>query len=303
MRHARVAQAAMPLVLMGIFASRGFTTPITADQVVNYSPGTILNSYWGAPYTDASAALGLPNLTQNLAGQTDSSGNPVIYADSSVITPFNASYNPANVVAISNGGTLTLHLSNPIVIGPGAALGIHAAAGLQDAMLGTGQNSDPAKTYTDPRQADVSISRDGVSWTDLGDQVLNNPTNLYSDEPDPFGAKPGAALADFAKPFYGTLSSFDGKDWPGTLAVLDGSAGGTWFDLSSVPLSEANYVRLTTAAGETTYVDAVVGDSAVPEPALGMMICAIAGILLGRRRKGPPRRHGDHGGALVAGRR
>ena len=235
---------------------------ITADSVVNYTPGTVVNSYWGAPYTNSSAALGAPNPTQQVPDLFDASNNQIAFADNSAITQFNASYNPANVVAIQNaGGMLTLHLSSPITIGAGATIGVHSGAGLQDASFPNGQNLTPAQNYTDPRVADLQVG-DGTNWVDLGTKSFNNPTNIYTDATDPTGATPGKTLADFSKPFLGTVSSFDGKDFAGTLATLNGSGGGTWFDLSSVGLAQIDEVRFTTGDGEKLFVDAVVGDSA-----------------------------------------
>jgi hypothetical protein len=237
---------------------------ITANQVVDYNAGTVVNSYWGAPYTDPSAALGTPDLTQNVAG---SAGPPQIFADNSAITPFNAQFNPQNVVAIQGaGGQITLKLSSPVVIGAGAALGIHAAVGFEDASYPNGQNSDPALAYTDPRMADLQVSGDGMNWVDLGDQAFENPTNIYTDATDPTGTTPGTVVANFFQPFNGSLSSFNGKDFPGTLAVLNGSAGGDWFDLSKLALSDVDYVRLTTIGGEKMFVDSVVADSSTGAP-------------------------------------
>lgn len=265
------------------FISATAGAAITANQVIDYSAGTVKNSYWGDPYTNPSAALGLPDFTQNVPDKFDTTGNQIAFADNSAITPFNASFNPQNVVAISNGGSLTLHLSSPLLIGPGAALGIHAAVGLNDASYPNGQNHNPAQTYTDARQADLLVSTDGAHWTDLGTRTFDVPTNIYTDVPDPYGAHAGTALADFSKPFTANLHSFDGESWSQTLATLNGSAGGTWIDLSGVALPDVSYVRFSTSTGQTAYVDAVVGDSAVPEPAIGSAIAIALAALLRRR--------------------
>jgi len=265
------------------FVAPSFAAPITADQVVDYSAGTVKNSYWGDPYTTASAALGLPNSTQNVPDKFDASGNQIAFADNSAITPFNASFNPQNVVAISNGGSLTLHLGSPIVIGSGAALGVHSAVGLNDASYPSGLNHNPAQTYTDSRVADLLVSENGTQWTDLGVHTFDSPTNIYTDVPDPYGSHAGTTLAEFSRPFTGGLHAFDGATWTQTLAALDGSAGGTWVDLSGIPLPDVNYVRFSTATGQTMYVDAVVGDSSVPEPVVGGIVLFGIGALIRRR--------------------
>jgi len=234
---------------------------IVASQVLNYQPGTVVNSYWGAPYTTPTAALGLPDPTQNVPN-VFSNGQQTATADNTAITPFNASYNPANVVAIQNsGGTITLQLSSPVIVGAGAEIGIHAAVGLEDSSYPSGQNTNPATLYTSPRQADLQVS-DGTKWVDLGDQTFSNPTNIYTDATDPYGATPGTTLANFFQPFTGSLSSFNGEDFAQVLATLGGSGGGTWFDVSGVGLSQIDDVRLSTSSGEELLLDAVVATSA-----------------------------------------
>ena len=236
---------------------------ISASQVVDYNAGTVVNSYWGAPYTNPSAALGTPEQTQNVPNILDSGGNTIATADNSAITPFNASYNPLNIVAIQNaGGQITLKLSAPVAIGSGAALGIHAAVGLEDTNYPSGQAGSPASTYTDPRQADLQVSQDGTHWVDLGDKTFDAPTNVFSNATDPIGTTPGTTPANVFQPFYGSLSSFNGENFPQVLATLNGSAGGDWFDLSGLGLSNVDYVRLSTTAGEKMFLDAVVADSA-----------------------------------------
>ena len=273
-----VAAAAVSAASL-LFVSSARAT-ITADQVIAYDPGTVQNSYWGAPYTQQSAVLGLPDVSQAVPNLYDSNGTQTAYADTSTITPFNASYNPSHVLAINDGGSITVHLSSPVVIGPGATLGIHSAAGLEDASYPSGQNSNPAGTYTTSRESDLQVSADGTHWIDLGTHAFDVPTNIYADAPDPYGNTAGTRLADFSKPFFGSLSSFNGADWATTLKILDGSAGGTWFDLSGINLPQVNYVRLQTVSGETMFVDAVV---AVPEP--GSLSASLLLLVLNRRRR------------------
>ena len=73
-------------------------------------------------------------------------------------------------------------------------------------------------------------------------------------------------------------------------AMLNGSGGGTWIDLSPSGLSEVNFIRFVVPddgiAGTYLPIDAVVASNvAVPEPAtMGVMVTA-AGALLRRRRR------------------
>ncbi len=193
-----------------------------------------------------------------------------------------AQYNPAYLVALGGtGGYLELHMSEPISTA-GFTLGVHTAVGLDD-TTGGGDNSNPAATYTNPRSATVLVSANGVQWVSLGDQQFDIPTNYYTDVSGPYTNTPGSEVANFGQPFTGTLDSFDGESFSGTIAVLNGSAGGTWLNLSGTGLAEVNYVAFQTSSDETMFVNAVVGVP-VPEP-VGLMLLGGAAFLLKRSRK------------------
>lgn len=296
-----------PLMVLGLHAARGDVS--VADQVVSYSAGAeVPSTYWGQSYAGPGSSwssgpgLGLPVGSIGLAGNTGEG----IFADDSFVTPFGAQYNPAYLVGLGGaGGYLEVHLSKPVPT-TGYTLGVHAGVGLYDvgfpngAMTGSfgpgGTTSSTASTYTDPRSAEVLVS--AVGGTDPANWVaLNNgnpitfdaPTNYYTDLSDPYSTTPGTHIANFDQPFLvnglpGTLASFDGNlDWQQTLAVLDGSAGGTWLDLSHTGLSQVNYVAFETTPGEVMYVNAVVG--VVPEPgALAMLVLPLVLSLRTRRR-------------------
>ncbi len=111
--------------------------PITADSVVNYAPGTPATSW-----NNSSAALG------TLTGDTTFGG----------LTPFNPPFDPSQIVIVSAGGNLTLHLSAPVAT-TGQTLGVFVNNGLVDVSAdGSGQASNPAITFSDFPQAIVSVS-------------------------------------------------------------------------------------------------------------------------------------------------
>jgi hypothetical protein len=270
-----------------------FTVPafagITADQVESYvshtsgSPGT---AYWGAPYTNSAAGLGLPAPSHGLSDLFDGD-QQIAWADDSILTPYSAAFHPDHVVVIAEGGHLTLRLSG-FVPTSGRNLGVHAGVGLIDIspwQNPVGQNATPAGTYTSDREAAVSVSLDGLNWVSVGQFLFDAPSNYYSEGvSNPHTWSHGTTAADFFKPFNGTLADFSGRDWTGTLDLLDGSAGGTWLDLTPAldeGLSHIRYVRFDVGEGQQMVLDAVV---AVPEPAAvgGLMLVGLA--LLHRRR-------------------
>jgi hypothetical protein len=67
------------------------------------------------------------------------------------------------------------------------------------------------------------------------------------------------------------------------LTLLDGSAGGVWFDLTGVALPGVNYVKFSVDEQDVQmYVDMVV---AIPEPAsLSLLIVGGIALALSRRR-------------------
>jgi hypothetical protein len=243
-------------------AAHGMQNPFYASQVVSYVPGTLADP----SYDDPRAALGgLNSVAGSFAGTNY------------YLTPFDPAFGPSNLVEIGAGGSLTLQLAQPASTN-GYTIGVHTGLGLTDADYPNGVNTNPA-SYTNSwlRQADVLVSADGVNWGDLGTITFDNPSNYDAGSAtDPAGLSPGVGpLANPGEPFLGSLSSFNGQNWQGTLAVLNGSAGGTWLNLSGVtdgngnPIAEVNYIRFvvpssppvdpSTGNPELMMVDAVVG--------------------------------------------
>jgi hypothetical protein len=128
------------------------------------------------------------------------------------------------------------------------------------------------------------VSEDGVTFVPLGDQpfLFANPTNAYTDVAiTNYLAPLGSQVADFSRPFTGTLSDFGGKSYAQILTLLDGSAGGTWLDLSGTGLSGVRYVRFDVPEGARLVVDAV---TAVPEPSAAVLL-SLSLVALTRTRR------------------
>lgn len=227
--------AVCALVVVGAIEARAEF----ASGVISYTPGAISESYRN-PLT----ALGMP------AGDTSFG----------VLTPFNSAFLGSHIVGIGQGGSLTLELGATAPTGRGATLGVHAAVGLIDNDFPNGFAGPTATPYTNPRSAELLVSDDNARWFSLGLRVFDIATNFYSQgvTTPGFQMEPGTQVADFTRPFTHPLAAFNGRNWPQILLLLDGSAGGTWLDLTSVPYPAVNFVRFDVeGAGQVMYVDAV----------------------------------------------
>jgi hypothetical protein len=241
---------------------------VFATRVVDYTPGSGIDP----KYQDANSALGKPNPDTTFG----------------ILTPFNATFAGGEMTGVGQGGQLTLQLSDPVPA-TGRTLGIHAAVGLADYDYPNGQTGDGSAArpiaYTSPRRATLSVSDDGSRWVSLGDLTFDIPTNFYDQGVITPGYQkdPGTHEADFGKPFLGSLADLASRNWAGVLSALDGSAGGTWIDLSHTGLSQVDFVRFNEPdAGETVYVDAV---SAVPEPAMIWLLFSASAVSFPRRKR------------------
>jgi hypothetical protein len=254
----------LPADTVGVPYSQADVNAFTANQVISYVPGSLAD----ASYNNPAAALGgLNPVTGDYAGTNY------------YLTPFDPSYSSSDLVEIGAGGSLELKLAQTASTS-GATIGVHTGFGLEDVDYPAGMNSNPASYFNSwIRQADVQVSADGVNWGELGTITFDNPSNYFAGSTtDPEGLTPGVGpLANPGKPFLGSLSSFNGENWNQTLATLNGSAGGTWLELSGVTdengaaITGVNYIKFlvpsnppvdaNTGIPELMMVDCVVGTS------------------------------------------
>ena len=145
-----------------------------ASAVVNYTPGTLLNSEWdtGNPFDDPNAVLGQP------AGIVDPNTYPTVYS------PFDPPDDTTSLTGIGYGGTLTLQLQNFVTVSPGQdEIGVWSNVGLDDVSPdGAGTAGSPATTLSTPNSAIVSVSANGTNWV-----TLNNGNPITNENPITFG--------------------------------------------------------------------------------------------------------------------
>jgi hypothetical protein len=256
--------------LSSLLAGSSLSAAVFVSQVVDYVPGAI-----SPAYTTAAAALGPATLIHSYG----------------VVSPFNPAFDPADIVGIGKGGRLTVRFPQPIADVPGLDFGVFNNVGLIDASYPSGTATNPAATFNAlPRIADVSVSSDGVNYLPVSRTTFSNPANAFVNSgPFDMTAPSPAVTSDFGKSFTGTLASFDGLTWSQIQAVLDGSGGGTWLDVSGTGLSSFQYVRFEIPADgiagsdDRLFIDAVSANNvAVPEPAM-LSLAVLGGLALRRR--------------------
>jgi hypothetical protein len=263
-----------------------------AAAVVSYTSGGA-----NAAFQSPSAALGAPD---GVTGENAAASN--YYGFPNVLSPFSPAYQGDELVQIGEGGQLTLRLGRYVNVVPGKSLGVVSNVSLVDSDFtdNTGTNGPTASTFGGGR-AVVRVSPDGANWVSLGEVTFDLPALYYANAGAYDAAGPANPITtDFGKPFEGTLRSFDGKDWAGTVAAFAAigggySGGGTWLDLSGTGLAQVGFVQFlvpddgNAGTANRFAVDSVsiangFAGASVPEPAgLGVIVATMALLRRGRR--------------------
>jgi len=273
---------------LGLFFASRAALAQHAIEVVSFDPGTTA----AAGFNQLAAVLGPPAKTNG--------ANPF----EGVVSPFNPPYKTGDILSIGETGHLTLRLSNYVVPQSGGPeIGVFTNVGLLDSDYPNGKAGDvlgPDDNTFGIDSALVDVSEDGTTWASLGSVLFDIPSNAFTDLADPFSLASGSAPADVQKPFVGSLTDFAGKTYagtsPNTLDLLDGSAGGTWLDVSSSGLAQVGFIRFTVpenlAARASLELDAVsiarraMGAPTVPEPAtLALVGIASLGLAMNLRSR------------------
>ena len=238
-----------------------------ADRVVGYTSGTLFS----ATYDSSAAAVGSP---------TRFTGEGVY---PSAVTPFNPAFLNTELVAVGEGGSLTLGFDEPVVDDPANPFGLDFIffgnsffadsaypGGVAGGMFG------PFATTT------IEVSADGLSWHQLAGASLDGffPAAGYSDLADPYALIRGEVPSDFTKPVDPSFNA-EGLSYAQIMASYAGSGGGTGLDIASSGLSSISFVRFTVTSGELL-IDGLSDVAAVPAP--GTLVVAGLGLALTRRR-------------------
>src|SRR6266511_5038627 len=151
-----------PVVLSGFSVAVGLQAANYADSVINYAPGTgyAVEFGTGVGYTNATAALGAPALTNDIG----------------FITPFNSPYSRTDLVSLGVGGSLTVGFAAPVPNHPANPFGldfiIFGSAAFIDADFPNGRTDADASMFSqnvglNPGTTRVWVSADNVSFFEL----------------------------------------------------------------------------------------------------------------------------------------
>jgi hypothetical protein len=257
------------VLLSAAVSSRAVAGTIFATGVVSSSG---LGDSTANAWNDPTSALGMPTTSEEFGA----------------VNPFNPPFETNDMVVIPAGGTVELSFSQPAAITSAPSLGVFVNNGLADVSSdGSGVAGTPASYFSAIPEATVSISQDGNIWHAVGDETFSLPTNAYLDtEISGYFQPAGNVLADFGKPFTGTLSQLDGLDYDQIRALFNGSAGGNWLNLAGTGLSSFQYVEFSVPAGssERMVIDGI-SAQAVPEPVSIALLIPAAIVATGRRRR------------------
>ncbi len=246
-----------------------------ATQVAAYTQGTV--AAYDTGYDDTTDWTGIP---------TGTTGAPE--GAPGVVTPFYPPFDTSQILLIGNGGHLTLQFPTPVPVKSGPFLGIFSTCGFVDSD-GNGDVGSTAATFGGGL-ATVQVSQDGTHWFSLGQQNIDVPQNFYLNA-GPYDVVPPADSyrSDYGLPYTGGLSAFANESDAQVIATLNGSAGGTWLDISSTGLSTIRYVDFSPPANAPSNwqlaIEAVstVGPSQVPEPG-GISTLIVLAMLLKRSK-------------------
>jgi len=233
----RSLRACALLAGFGSFISPAFAD--FASSVTGFSEGSFA-TVSGTHYNNLAGAVGKPSPIV---------GNGTAFPG--VLSPYEAHYQTPELTAFGRGGSITLQFPQALPVSGTPQIGIFTKLSLVDPAFDptpTTADTDQMDEFGAERTAIVEVASNPNDFRSLGRVVFDDPTNYFANATNPyqFPAPDPAQLADFNKPFAGKPSDFDGADFAGVLAKLNGSAGGTWVSIPvNLGLSSVQYLRLS----------------------------------------------------------
>ncbi|MEO7453159.1 MAG: hypothetical protein ABIV13_00170 [Fimbriimonadales bacterium] len=257
-----------------------------ASQVIS-SSGLGMNPL----YNDPNAMLGKPTLWN----RDTFGGGPLERVATSIgYAPWGTDDQDDNVItSIPTGGEVIIAFDNAIVDDPQNWYGMDFTVYGNASFLTSGfiewDTNLESITITGPEvfaePTQVSVSPNQVDWytytTTFADDLF--PTQAFEWD---FVNNNWGAEMDWTKPVDPSLSGedFDGLTVADGIALYQGSAGGTSFDLAESGFSSISYIRFTGSGGEIDGVSRV--GQAVPEPVTSVVL-SFAVVALCIRKKRP----------------
>lgn len=240
-------------------------------------------------YNDPTAMLGRPTLWNH----DEFGGGPKQRVATSIVYgPWQLDDQGNNVItSIPVGGHVIVSFEEPIVDDPANWYGMDFTVYGNASFLANGfvewNTNLENLTITGPEvfaePTEVSVSPDLVNWftytTTFADDLF--PTQAFNWD---FDIHNWGADADWTKPVNPNLTGedFDGLSAADGIALYEGSAGGTSFDLDESGFTSIRYIRFDGSGGEIDGVSRV--GHAVPEPAPFGILSAFLLLLLRRKK-------------------
>lgn len=249
-----------------------------ADRVVNYTPGSGLPTVFGSDppefFDQSEAALGSPSRASG----------------GFVVSPYSSAYTPTDIVALGEGGSLTVAFDEPVLDDPNNPFGIDLLifGNAFFTLSGSFPYSDDATISGIVAEGGViEVSADGVNYVTIPgiDPDGLYPTNGYADSTGFFPSEPGGVLSDFTRPVDPAYDPI-GDTSAELYAAYNGSGGGAGIDLGAVGLASASFVKITNPVGSgfTPEIDGFADVRAIPEPT-AILLLALGLVPLTRRSR------------------
>lgn len=239
-----------------------------ATSVVSYNAGTGAS----ASYQNSASALGSP---ARFTGES--------FGFDGAVTPFNAPFEPDEIVQIGRGGHLTLGFDHDVADDALNPFGYDLLVFSNAFYIDSGFPNGVASGIFGGNIGAVSVSQDGINFLPVLSVGPVRPTLGYADLSDPYATTPGLVPTDFTKPVDPAFNPA-GQSFAAIAAAYNGSGGGIGIDLAGTGLSWVRYIRFdVSTAGPLAVIDGVSDVAPIPAPgALSLLALAFAA---GRRRR------------------